>query len=77
VHGSTFSRRRFLATLGAAVAQALPGSVVAQPSPAITRPVPSTGERLPAIGLGTWLTFNVIPGRSAEAPLAQVLKTFF
>jgi diketogulonate reductase-like aldo/keto reductase len=32
------------------------------PAPAqapLTRPIPSTGERLPAVGLGTWLTFDV------------------
>jgi diketogulonate reductase-like aldo/keto reductase len=77
VRASTFSRRRFLATLAAAGAPALPSIAVAQPSSAISRPIPSTGERLPVIGLGTWLTFNVIPGASAEAPLEQVLRTFF
>jgi len=81
---STFSRRRFLATLGAA-AQAWPEFVAAQASAPInaqgsapiTRPIPSTGERLPAVGLGTWLTFNVKPEPAAEAPLAPVLQTFF
>jgi diketogulonate reductase-like aldo/keto reductase len=86
VHESRFTRRRFLATLGAAAAPTWPGVVAAQsggapiaaPSGApISRAIPSTGERLPAIGLGTWLTFNVIPGPAAEAPLAQVLRTFF
>jgi diketogulonate reductase-like aldo/keto reductase len=85
VRESTFSRRRFLATLGAAAAQVWPEFVSAQagaPTTAqggapTTRPIPSTGERLPAIGLGTWLTFNVIPGPAAEAPLAPVLQTFF
>lgn len=28
-------------------------------SPFLTRPIPSTGEALPAIGLGTWQTFDV------------------
>ena len=74
---STLSRRRFLATLGAAAALVSPKWAPAQGSAAISRPIPSTGERLPAIGLGTWLTFNVIPGPAAEAPLAQVLRTFF
>ena len=85
VHESRFTRRRFLATLGAAAAQTWPEFVAAQGSAPITaqggapitRPIPSTGERLPAIGLGTWLTFNVIPGPAAEAPLAAVLRTFF
>ena len=82
---STFSRRRFLATLGAAAAQAWPefvtaqggAPITAQGSAPITRPIPSTGERLPAVGLGTWLTFNVKPEPAAEAPLAPVLQTFF
>lgn len=42
----------------------------------LTRPVPSTGEILPVIGLGTWRTFDV--GRSAadRAPLEQCLTAF-
>ena len=31
----------------------------------LTRPIPSTGERLPAVGLGTWLTFDVPIGEAA------------
>ena len=85
VHESGFSRRRFLATLGAAAAQAWPefvtaqagAPITAQGGAPITRPIPSTGERLPAVGLGTWLTFNVKPEPAAEAPLAPVLLTFF
>jgi aryl-alcohol dehydrogenase-like predicted oxidoreductase len=43
----------------------------------ITRPIPTTGEALPVIGLGTWQTFDV--GRSAaeRAPLLRVLERFF
>ena len=42
----------------------------------LTRKIPSSGEVLPVIGLGTWQTFDV--GRSAEerAPLAEVLAAF-
>ena len=58
--------------LGAAAAPAWPGIVAAQHSAALSRPIPSTGERLPAIGLGTWLTFNVIPGAATEAPLERL-----
>jgi aryl-alcohol dehydrogenase-like predicted oxidoreductase len=77
VRESTLSRRRFLAMLAAAGAPAWPGIATAQRSAALSRPIPSTGERLPAIGLGTWLTFNVIPGAATEAPLEQVLRSFF
>ena len=37
----------------------------------IMRPIPSSGEKLPVIGLGTWQTFDVDPAQSA--PLAEVL----
>jgi diketogulonate reductase-like aldo/keto reductase len=40
----------------------------------LTRPIPSTGETLPAIGLGTWQTFDVAP--SARAGLEGVLGAF-
>jgi diketogulonate reductase-like aldo/keto reductase len=38
-----------------------------------TRLIPSTSEALPAIGLGTWQTFDVTP--SAYPALTEVLKT--
>ena len=40
----------------------------------LTRPIPSSGEKLPVIGLGTWQTFDVGPAQSA--PLAEVLRAF-
>lgn len=40
------------------------------------RPVPSTGELLPAIGLGTWQTFDVGSDAAARAALEQVLSAF-
>lgn len=40
----------------------------------ITRIIPSTQEALPAIGLGTWKTFDVSTHSNTE-PLRQVLKT--
>lgn len=39
----------------------------------LTRTIPSTGETLPVIGLGTWQTFDV--SSSQSAPLLDVLKT--
>ncbi|HEY9038689.1 MAG TPA: aldo/keto reductase [Roseovarius sp.] len=49
------SRRTLLK--GAAAALALPGTALAQA--ASLRSIPSTGAALPAIGLGSWITFNV------------------
>jgi diketogulonate reductase-like aldo/keto reductase len=37
------------------------------------RAVPSGGEKLPVIGLGTWQTFDVGNDRAARAPLKEVL----
>jgi len=48
----------------------------AQASPA-TRAVPSSGERLPCVGLGTWITFNVGRDPPARAHCAQVMRAFF
>ena len=41
-----------------------------------TRPIPSSGERIPVIGLGTWQTFDVGPEPSAQAPLEGVMREF-
>lgn len=42
----------------------------------LQRTIPSTGERVPAIGLGTWQTFDVGAGAAERAPLAEVLRVF-
>jgi diketogulonate reductase-like aldo/keto reductase len=42
----------------------------------LTRSIPSTGEALPAIGLGTWQTFDVGTSPAARAPLEEVLRRF-
>ena len=40
----------------------------------MTKRIPSTGEPLPIIGVGTWQTFDVGNDPSARAPLREVLK---
>ncbi|MBV9828782.1 MAG: aldo/keto reductase [Alphaproteobacteria bacterium] len=42
----------------------------------ITRAIPSTGEALPVIGLGTWQVFDVGGGDQARQPLRAVLREF-
>jgi diketogulonate reductase-like aldo/keto reductase len=51
--------------LGAAAAAIWPSPSLAQHGPVHTKPIPSTGEAMPVVGLGTWITFNV--GRDLEA----------
>jgi len=41
-----------------------------------TRPIPSTGEQLPIIGLGTWQTFDVGSKPSKLGELEEILLTF-
>lgn len=41
----------------------------------LTRKIPSSGELLPAIGLGTWQTFDVGNAAAEREPLKEVLKT--
>jgi hypothetical protein len=76
---SSFSRRRLLGSLAAASAAAAlsPRTGVAQSDALITRPIPSTGERLPAVGLGSWITFNVGYDEVARASCAEVMRNFF
>src|SRR5438128_1907147 len=40
-----------------------------------TRPIPSTGELLPVIGLGTWQAFDVGTEEADRAPIVDVLRT--
>jgi diketogulonate reductase-like aldo/keto reductase len=40
----------------------------------LTRAIPSTGDELPIIGVGTWQTFDVGAEPAARAPLREVLR---
>lgn len=42
----------------------------------LARPIPRTGELIPAIGLGTWQTFDVGAHETERAPLRVVLDAF-
>jgi diketogulonate reductase-like aldo/keto reductase len=55
---------------------ALAAAAGAQPAP-LTRTIPSTGEAIPRVGLGTWITFNVGNDPPARAQCAQVMRAFF
>jgi len=71
-------RRRFLQTTASAalMGAAWPAWAATPGQAMLKRPIPSSGETLPVVGLGTADTFNVSPGDAeAMAPLAQVLET--
>ena len=62
-----------LATMGAVWSLA-PRLIAAQQSgPLITRPIPSTGERLPIIGLGSSTTFSEAAGQDDTEAVRSVL----
>ncbi|MEQ8229252.1 MAG: aldo/keto reductase [Rhodospirillales bacterium] len=71
------TRRVFLNSLAAAgLTAALPVCASAAPVPA-TKKIPRTGQALPVIGMGSWITFDVGNDAQARAARTQVLKTFF
>jgi diketogulonate reductase-like aldo/keto reductase len=64
---------------GAAAASFLPIPVSAaenETARMLTRPIPSTGEKLPVIGLGTWQVFDVGDSPDVRQPLKEVLSRF-
>ncbi|WP_082585463.1 aldo/keto reductase [Hydrogenophaga sp. Root209] len=73
------SRRQWLATASASLAP-LVWPALAQPSaapPMHVRRIPSSGEALPVIGLGSWITFNVGNDPQARDVCAEVVRAFF
>jgi diketogulonate reductase-like aldo/keto reductase len=69
-------RRDFLKLLAAAGAtSALPGLLQAGEDDVIRKPIPSSGEKLPVVGLGTSRVFEVGPGRYEREGPAEVLQT--
>ncbi len=70
----SFRRREFLqclAGLGSSLILAT-GRLGASPA-SLTRRIPSSGEHLPVIGLGTWLTFGIDPDDAASMAVRQQL----
>lgn len=71
--GLPLTRRMALRLLAAA---AVVPSRAASAEPLRARPIPSSGEMLPVVGLGTWRTFDVGAGAAERAPLKEVIGAF-
>jgi len=69
-------RRRALGFLAAAAGAAALPRAVAAVSASLSRAIPSSGEAIPAIGLGTWLTFDVTSAAD-RAARGEVMRAFF
>ena len=64
---------RFCAAAGAAALVPRPHVAMAAEK-MTTRPIPSSGEALPVVGVGTWRTFDVGDSEAAREPLKEVLR---
>ena len=71
------NRRDFLRGIsGLGIGLAL-GPANAAPDAAIQRTIPSSGELLPVIGLGTWISFDIGDDIDARPQRLKVLHAFF
>ena len=71
-----YNRRDFMKLLAASgLSMFMPSSLVAEEAPLILKPIPSSGEKLPVIGLGTSRVFEVGPGDFEREGPREVLQT--
>lgn len=75
-------RQILLISAGLLAASALPGRAATKTTdnidlPLIQRPIPSSGELLPVIGMGTSRTFDTAGDAASLAILSEVMQLFF
>lgn len=77
--GLFLTRRRLLKQgLQLAALGLMPASVLAQfNKPLLTRAIPSSGQKIPLIGMGSYITFNVGNDTQARLDRVEVLRKFF
>lgn len=80
-HGNRFLNRRDALKLGLAASATLalgPNALFAQGSSGelLSKPIPSSGERIPLIGIGTARRYDVAATEEELAPLREVLRNF-
>jgi diketogulonate reductase-like aldo/keto reductase len=75
----TLKRRTFLKQLSGLGAALLikPRAAIPADRSVIFKDIPATGERLPVIGMGSWITFDVGDNSYERAARAKVLQAFF
>jgi diketogulonate reductase-like aldo/keto reductase len=76
---ASLNRRALLGSLAAIGADTVFRTPIgaAQQEPLLTKPIPATGEALPVVGLGSWITFNVGEDEVARDECAEVMRAFF
>lgn len=55
----------------------MPAGQPAESPRVLARPIPSTGETIPAVGLGTWQVFDVAGSTEELSQAREALKVFF
>ena len=68
------TRRAVLVGAGAALLVPASGSAAGE---VLSKRIPATGERVPAVGLGSWITFNVGDDPALRAECRAVVAAFF
>jgi diketogulonate reductase-like aldo/keto reductase len=63
--------------LGGLAALPFAGHLATAQDAPITRVIPSSGEELPVIGMGSWITFNIGGDARLRDARAEVLRVFF
>jgi len=80
IHDSyKLTRRKFLQGIGGITAAMVlrPQILLADPSSAILKPISKTGEQIPVIGMGSWMTFDVGSDPRVREVRVRVLEEFF
>src|SRR5688572_10593326 len=70
-------RRTFLFHLASPLVPAVAIAQTAAAARPVVKAIPSSGEELPVVGLGSWITFNVGNDPTARANCAEVMRNFF
>lgn len=70
------SRREFIALSGSLLLAGASFGARGEQEPIRQRPIPSSGEPLPLVGLGTARSFDTGADRQERAPLTEVLRAF-
>ncbi|RYF55504.1 MAG: aldo/keto reductase, partial [Comamonadaceae bacterium] len=70
-------RRTLLLSLAPALARQGALAQAGAAARPLARRIPSSGQEIPALGLGSWITFNVGDDTEARAGCAEVMRHFF
>jgi diketogulonate reductase-like aldo/keto reductase len=70
------TRRAALRLLGAGAAAGVALRPARATAAALERRIPSSGEMIPALGIGTWRVFDVGASAADRAPIKEVLRRF-